>query len=50
MKHASRAEDAPFQRFDRLFREIIAVPKSAVVKEEAKPKRRKKPTRRARSA
>lgn len=42
MKHDSRAENAPFGRFDRLFRSIITVPKSAVTKEEAKQKRRKK--------
>jgi len=31
----------PFERFDRLFRKVIAVPKSAIDKEEAKWQRRK---------
>lgn len=42
MKHNSRAENIPFERFDRLFRAIITVPKSAMTKEETKLKRRKK--------
>ena len=29
-------EGTPFERFDRLFRAVVAVPKSAVEKEEAK--------------
>lgn len=31
----------PFERFDRLFRKVIAVPKALVDKEDAKWKRRK---------
>jgi hypothetical protein len=31
-----------FERFDKLFRAVIAVPKAAINKEEAKEKRRKK--------
>jgi hypothetical protein len=31
----------PFERFDRLFRKVIAVPKATIDKEEAKWKRRK---------
>jgi hypothetical protein len=34
--------DNQFDRFDRLFRTVISVPKSAMLKEEAKQKRRKK--------
>ena len=35
-------EGTPFQKFDHLFRTLIAVPKSVVNREEAKLKRRKK--------
>lgn len=40
--------DAPnqFERFDRLFRAVVSVPKAAVDKEEAKWKRRKKRAKR----
>lgn len=34
--------DDQFNRFDRVFRTVIAVPKDAMLKEEAKQKRRKK--------
>jgi hypothetical protein len=34
--------DNQFDQFDRLFRSVISVPKAAVLKEEAKQKRRKK--------
>jgi hypothetical protein len=34
--------DDQFSRFDRVFRAVIAVPKAAMLKEEAKQKRRKK--------
>jgi hypothetical protein len=37
----------PFERFDRLFRKIIAVPKSAIDKEEAEWQRRKQKKRAA---
>lgn len=30
------SEDTPFEKFDRLFRAVTSVPKSAVEKEEAK--------------
>ena len=40
-------EGTPFQKFDRLFRAVVAVPKAAVEKEEAK-ERLKNRTRRAR--
>jgi len=34
--------DDQFDRFDRVFRAVISVPKAAMLKEEAKQKRRKK--------
>ncbi|MEK6336812.1 MAG: hypothetical protein AABM67_17945 [Acidobacteriota bacterium] len=36
MKKQTATEPSPFENFDRLFRGIIAVPKSEVEKEEAK--------------
>ena len=39
MKTATRTKDpegTPFEKFDRLFRAVVAVPKAAVEKEEAK--------------
>jgi hypothetical protein len=49
---APESEATPFERFDRLFRAVVAVPKSEVEKEEAKERKRnqrkrakKKPTK-----
>lgn len=39
MKASPRSQDSegtPFEKFDRLFRAVVAVPKSEVEKEEAK--------------
>ena len=39
MKATSRSQDSggtPFEKFDRLFRAVVAVPKAEVEKEEAK--------------
>ncbi len=36
MKKASLTEPSPFENFDRLFRAVVAVPKEAVEREEAK--------------
>jgi len=44
---SNQSEGTPFERFDRLFRAVVAVPKSVVEKEEAK-ERLKNRTRRAR--
>jgi len=41
--------ETPFERFDGLFRKIIAVPKATIDKEEAKWKRRKQRKRVKRS-
>ncbi len=37
-----QSKGTPFQKMDRLFRTVVAVPKTAVDREEAKQKRRKK--------
>jgi len=44
----SNAEDQ-FERFDGAFRSVISVPKSTILKEEAKQKRRKKRAKRKHS-
>ena len=37
-----QSKGTPFEKMDRLFRTVVAVPKAAVDREEAKLKRRKK--------
>ena len=37
-----QSKGTPFEKMDRLFRTVVAVPKAAVDREEAKQKRRKK--------
>lgn len=41
-------EPAPFERFDQLFRAVVAVPKSEVEKEEAKERLRNRKARQKR--
>jgi len=43
-------EGTPFEKFDRLFRKVIAVPKAAIDKEGAKWKRRQEKKRAKKSA
>ena len=53
MKDAAQSEQAestPFEKFDRLFRAVVAVPKSEVEKEEAKEKLRNRRLREKRKA
>ncbi len=50
MKLRSQTKGTPFQKFDRLLRNVIAVPKSAIDKEEAKWKRRREARRVRKSA
>lgn len=40
-EHPTSSEPTAFENFDRLFRQVIAVPKAAVVKAEAKAQKRK---------
>lgn len=42
---ADESEGTPFERFDRLFRGLVAVPKSEVEKEEAKERLRNRAIR-----
>jgi hypothetical protein len=42
------SEGTPFEKFDRLFRAVVAVPKSAVLKEEEKERLRNQRKREAR--
>lgn len=43
-------ESTPFEKFERLFREVVSVPKSAVEKEEAKERQRNQRERERRKA
>lgn len=42
----AQSEPTPFQKFDRLFRSVISVPKAAIDREEAKWKRKRRPKKR----
>lgn len=50
MKKQAVAKQSEFERFDALFRAVIAVPKSTIDKEEAKWKRKQEKKRPKKSA